>query len=621
MAKSKIKKTNPELKEALKNEVAPFLIGLREEMKGVVAEIRGIKDSNRPMSGVDIFNLLKGKDAETPIRGKDYWTDADRADVIKAATPVCGKDYFTDEQTKAWLEKVTPKKGVDYVDGKDAHTPVFGVDFFTSEEQKLFADAILERATPIKGIHYKDGKDGKSIVNGNKMSGQEIAEAIINDNAKIPAKNISGLDNRIVEILALNGIGSNQGSTALGAGSGGSSGATAWGAITGTLSAQSDLQSALDAKQATLVSGTNIKTINGTSLLGSGNISVSASPAGSTGYLQFNNASAFAADSNLFWDNTNKRFGLHTTSPSTIAHFKGTLVNNTHTYTVGDASLDGRSETGSGGYMAGDSVNWYVYAYKTAQDGTRFYQGGTSYQNDNVGNNNTAIDLSITPAGDGEGVRVVRFMSLSVGDASGDSISENSLSIGYNSGDTIEYRIYAYRDFNGRRVYSANYEGMLGLTISNITAGVDITISGSVGNASGYRILRSVNGGGFNDGKDVGSSFTDDANGWDAGATDVSPSSPYNYHSYQDVSGSFSDDGNNGWNDGDGSISPTSPYIISENIPVPLLTLENGTLVLSKRTPRFSDDTGTDGEVVIDDDYIYWRSNSKWKRALGSLFP
>jgi hypothetical protein len=35
------------------------------------------------------------------------------------------------------------------------------------------------------------------------------------------------------------------------------------------------LQTALDAKQASLVSGTNIKTVNGESLLGSGDIAVS----------------------------------------------------------------------------------------------------------------------------------------------------------------------------------------------------------------------------------------------------------------------------------------------------------------------------------------------------------
>lgn len=47
-----------------------------------------------------------------------------------------------------------------------------------------------------------------------------------------------------------------------------------WGNITGTLSDQTDLQTALNGKQATLVSSTNIKTINSTSLLGSGDISV-----------------------------------------------------------------------------------------------------------------------------------------------------------------------------------------------------------------------------------------------------------------------------------------------------------------------------------------------------------
>ena len=54
----------------------------------------------------------------------------------------------------------------------------------------------------------------------------------------------------------------------------GGGGGGAWGGITGTLSAQTDLQSALDAKQVVLVSATNIKTINGASILGSGDMSV-----------------------------------------------------------------------------------------------------------------------------------------------------------------------------------------------------------------------------------------------------------------------------------------------------------------------------------------------------------
>lgn len=57
----------------------------------------------------------------------------------------------------------------------------------------------------------------------------------------------------------------------------------------------SEVDTLLAAKQATLVSGTNIKTINNTSLLGSGNITVSASPAGSSGQVQYNNSGAFGA--------------------------------------------------------------------------------------------------------------------------------------------------------------------------------------------------------------------------------------------------------------------------------------------------------------------------------------
>lgn len=48
----------------------------------------------------------------------------------------------------------------------------------------------------------------------------------------------------------------------------------AWGGITGILSNQTDLQNALNAKQATLISGTNIKTVNSTTILGSGNLAV-----------------------------------------------------------------------------------------------------------------------------------------------------------------------------------------------------------------------------------------------------------------------------------------------------------------------------------------------------------
>lgn len=73
--------------------------------------------------------------------------------------------------------------------------------------------------------------------------------------------------------------------------------------------------STFNAKQAALVSGTNIKTINGSSVLGAGDLTVSGTPAGVTGNIQFNNAGAFGGENNLFWDDTNNRLGINTATP------------------------------------------------------------------------------------------------------------------------------------------------------------------------------------------------------------------------------------------------------------------------------------------------------------------
>lgn len=52
-----------------------------------------------------------------------------------------------------------------------------------------------------------------------------------------------------------------------------------WGSIYGNISNQTDLLTGFNNKQATLVSGTNIKTVNGNSLLGSGDVSIAGSAA------------------------------------------------------------------------------------------------------------------------------------------------------------------------------------------------------------------------------------------------------------------------------------------------------------------------------------------------------
>ena len=114
-----------------------------------------------------------------------------------------------------------------------------------------------------------------------------------------------------------------------------SSGAT-WGSITGTLSSQTDLQTALNGKQATLVSATNIKTINGNSILGSGDLTVGGSgltigttaiTSGTIGRVLFQGTgNVLQQSANLFWDNTNNRLGVGTSTPSSIIHSVGSVT-------------------------------------------------------------------------------------------------------------------------------------------------------------------------------------------------------------------------------------------------------------------------------------------------------
>jgi len=89
-------------------------------------------------------------------------------------------------------------------------------------------------------------------------------------------------------------------------------------------------------KQDALVSGTNIKTINGNSLLGSGDLVISggggltigttAITSGTIGRVLFQGTgNVLQQSSNLFWDNTNGRLGIGTASPSQTLHIIGTF--------------------------------------------------------------------------------------------------------------------------------------------------------------------------------------------------------------------------------------------------------------------------------------------------------
>ena len=122
--------------------------------------------------------------------------------------------------------------------------------------------------------------------------------------------------------------------------------------------------STFNGKQAALVSGTNIKTINGSSVLGSGNLVVSGTPAGSTSEVQFNNAGAFDSDPNFIWDDTNKRLGLGISAPLGILHLK-VAANTTRMLLDGDA---GQSKIIT--YRTAGLQRWGLYCNNIAESGS-----------------------------------------------------------------------------------------------------------------------------------------------------------------------------------------------------------------------------------------------------------
>jgi hypothetical protein len=140
--------------------------------------------------------------------------------------------------------------------------------------------------------------------------------------------------------------------------------------------------------------------------------SPSGTPAGSNGYVQFNNSGAFGADSNLFWDNTNKRLGIGTTSPSYPLDINGgpstdLRLHGTYSPTLILDSTAGFSRASAIAYYgAGESTLWYLKndiedsnvqsfsIYDALQSNNRFYIGATCNVGIGTASPNTNLDVN-----------------------------------------------------------------------------------------------------------------------------------------------------------------------------------------------------------------------------------
>lgn len=131
--------------------------------------------------------------------------------------------------------------------GKDGFSPIANVSKTDNVATITITDALGTTTTQVSdGINGNDGNDGYSPI-ANVVKVGDTATITITDKTGTTTASISD----------------------------GTSGSSTWGNITGTLSNQTDLNNALNGKQESLVSGTNIKTINNESILGEGNISIS----------------------------------------------------------------------------------------------------------------------------------------------------------------------------------------------------------------------------------------------------------------------------------------------------------------------------------------------------------
>jgi len=101
---------------------------------------------------------------------------------------------------------------------------------------------------------------------------------------------------------------------------------------------------------------------------------VSATPAGANGQVQFNNSGALGASANFFWDSVNSYLGLGTSSPAAPLHVAGAAI-------IGSATT---SYTGTNAMVLKNS-NGLIYESPTAAL-TRVSTNGTTYAIDQCSN-------------------------------------------------------------------------------------------------------------------------------------------------------------------------------------------------------------------------------------------
>jgi hypothetical protein len=246
------------------------------------------------------------------------------------------------------------------------------------------------------------------------------------------------------------------------------------------------------AVQPTLVSGTNIKTVNSTSLLGSGDIAISANPSGVSGAIQFSNGSAFASDAaNLFWDDTNNRLGVGTNVPTQALDVVGQGRFSDNILLTTDFRFIGREINGSSfrfssasnEIRANISTGGQFHVYNSGSGTSRFaVSNGGQTTISGGGSTSATTSLLVQNSAGTQSLKVTDDGSV-FNYGKGAISSNTSFGEGAIANNTSGTQITAF----GTGAAGSNTTGARNTAFGN--AALTLTTTGSSNNAFGYRAL------------------------------------------------------------------------------------------------------------------------------------
>lgn len=386
--------------------VEDFLLDPERALFTTLEEFRAAVNEMLPViRAIDLNTLatLRGEDGITPQRGKDYMT----ADDISA------------------LEQFILSK-----------MPVTDVDYPSTASTEAFINFQVSKIPRIKGDRGEPGRPGTSGSDGSPDTGADILRKLrtLGRNQGLQIDDIRGLENRIKiyntavdELAQLRIDFDNQRfvvpANVGGSGGGGAPGATAWGSITGLLSAQTDLQTALDLKYddtnpsgyisnitGKVSAGTNV-TITGLGTTASPYVINSSAGGGGSGDVvgpasAVDNRVAFfdGATGKLIKDSGLTLAGSNTGDNATNTQYSGlasskqdTLVSGTNIKTVNGTSL-----LGSGDLVTTQTsivgITGTIAQFNTALTDGDFATGGGTATGANTGDQTSIVGITGTIA-------------------------------------------------------------------------------------------------------------------------------------------------------------------------------------------------------------------------------